>query len=299
MDSVTMMLNADKYIRLALCEDISSEDVTTNAVMPEARRAEVRLICKEDGVIAGLDVFERVFTLLDAGTRVLYADADGHAPAVGDRIKDGDEVRSGQLIAVIEGDVRVLLSGERTALNYLQRMSGIATYTRSVARLLEGTGTRLLDTRKTTPCMRIFEKYAVRVGGGFNHRYNLSDGVLLKDNHIDAAGGVANAVKVARKYAPFVRKIEVEVENLEMAKEAVSAGADIIMLDNMSTEEMAEAVRLIGGRAQTECSGNITKENIEKIAGIGIDFVSSGALTHSAPILDLSLKKLRITEGVS
>lgn len=285
MNDITMKLNADKYIELALMEDISSEDVTTNAVMHEYRKAQVQLICKEDGVIAGLDVFKRVFTLLDADTTVCL------------EVSDGDEVKKGQLLAVVTGDVRVLLSGERTALNYLQRMSGIATYTRRVAELLEGTGTKLLDTRKTTPCMRIFEKYAVRIGGGCNHRYNLSDGVLLKDNHIAAAGGVANAVKAAKEYAPFVRKIEVEVENMDMVREAVAAGADIIMLDNMSVEDMEEAVRYIDGRAETECSGNITKENVGRIAGIGIDYVSSGALTHSAPILDLSLKNLKVIDG--
>lgn len=284
MNDITMKLNADKYIELALMEDISSEDVTTNAVMQEYRRAQVQLICKEDGVIAGLDVFKRVFTLLDESV------------SVSTEVSDGDEVKKGQLLAVVTGDVRGLLSGERTALNYLQRMSGIATYTRRVTKLLEGTGTKLLDTRKTTPCMRIFEKYAVRIGGGYNHRYNLSDGVLLKDNHIAAAGGVANAVKAAKAYAPFVRKIEVETENMDMVRDAVAAGADIIMLDNMSVEDMAEAVRYIDGRAETECSGNITKENVGRIAGIGIDYVSSGALTHSAPILDLSLKNLKIID---
>lgn len=282
MNPITMQLVADKYIRMALEEDIHSEDVSTNAVMPEHREADVQLICKEDGVIAGLPVFERVFWMLDANTGVDF------------KVKDGDEVKCGQLLAVVTGDARVLLSGERTALNYLQRMSGIATYTRRVTELLEGTRTKLLDTRKTTPCMRIFEKYAVRVGGGCNHRYNLSDGVLLKDNHIDAAGGVREAVLAAKEYAPFVRKIEVETENLAMVREAVEAGADIIMLDNMTPEQMAEAVRIIDGRARTECSGNITKENIETITRLGVDYVSSGALTHSAPILDISLKHLRV-----
>ncbi len=282
MNPITMRLAADKYIRMALEEDINSEDVSTNAVMPDYKKGEVQLICKEDGIIAGLPVFERVFTLLDAGTEVDF------------KAGDGDPVKKGQLLAVVAGDVRVLLSGERTALNYLQRLSGIATYTRGVVNLLAGTKTQLLDTRKTTPCMRIFEKYAVRVGGGGNHRYNLSDGVLLKDNHIDAAGGVKEAVEAARRYAPFVRKIEVETESLAMVKEAVEAGADIIMLDNMTPEEMGEAVRLIGGRAKTECSGNITKENIRTITELGIDYVSSGALTHSAPILDISLKHLNI-----
>lgn len=281
MNPITMQLVADKYIRLALEEDISGEDVSTNAVMPEYKKGEVRLICKEDGILAGLPVFARVFALLDEDTQVETY------------VKDGDAVRDGQLLAKLTGDVRVLLSGERTALNYLQRMSGIATYTHTVAKMLEGMKTRLLDTRKTTPCMRVFEKYAVRVGGGENHRYNLSDGVLLKDNHIGAAGGVREAVQAARAYAPFVRKIEVEVESLEMVREAVEAGADIIMLDNMTADQMAEAIRFIDGRAQTECSGNMTMENIQTITGLGVDFVSSGALTHSAPILDVSLKHMK------
>lgn len=281
MNPITMQLVADKYIKMALEEDINSEDVSTNAVMPEYKKGEVQLICKEDGIIAGLMVFERVFTLLDSDTQVTC------------HVKDGDEVKKGEVLAVVTGDIRVLLSGERTALNYLQRMSGIATYTRSVARLLEGTKTTLLDTRKTTPGMRVFEKYAVRVGGGANHRYNLSDGVLLKDNHIDAAGGVTQAVQAARAYAPFVRKIEVETENLDMVREAVEAGADIIMLDNMTPKQMAEAIQIINGRAETECSGNVTKENINTITQLGVDYISSGALTHSAPILDISMKHLR------
>ena len=284
MNPVTMQLVADKYIRLALEEDINCEDVSTNAVMPDYRKGEVQLICKEDGIVAGLAIFERVFTLLDKDTKVVY------------NVKDGDIVQKGMVLAMVTGDIRVLLSGERTALNYLQRLSGIATYTRNVVQLLEGTKTKLLDTRKTTPGMRVFEKYAVRAGGGRNHRYNLSDGVLLKDNHIDAAGGVRKAVEAARAYAPFVRKIEVEVENLTMVQEAVEAGADIIMLDNMSLEQMAEAIQLIDGRAETECSGNITKENIQKITALGVDYVSSGALTHSAPILDISLKHLRVID---
>lgn len=284
MNRITMELQADELIRLALREDISSEDVTTNSVMKEAVKGEVELICKQDGVIAGLDVFKRVFELLDENVEVeLYC-------------KDGDEVKNKQLMGKVTGDIRVLLSGERVALNYLQRMSGIATYTRSVASLLEGTKTKLLDTRKTTPNMRIFEKYAVRVGGGYNHRYNLSDGVLLKDNHIGAAGSVTKAVQMAKEYAPFVRKIEIEVENLEMVKEAVEAGADIIMLDNMSPEEMKQAVELIDGRAETECSGNVTKENISNVTAVGVDYISSGALTHSAPILDISLKNLHAVE---
>lgn len=275
-----MTLQADQLILEALKEDISSEDVTTNSVMKEAVEGEVDLICKQDGIIAGLEVFERVFHLLDETVEAEFF------------CKDGDAVSNGQLMGKVKGDIRVLLSGERVALNYLQRMSGIATYTHSVASLLAGSRTKLLDTRKTTPNMRIFEKYAVRVGGGYNHRYNLSDGVLLKDNHIGAAGSVTKAVHMAKEYAPFVRKIEVEVENLEMVKEAVEAGADIIMLDNMSTEEMQEAIRLIDGRAQTECSGNVTKENIGRLVSLGVDYISSGALTHSAPILDISLKNL-------
>ena len=275
-----MKLVADKLIMQALEEDITSEDISTNAVMPKEQMGEVDLICKEDGVIAGLWVFERVFTLLDPNVTVSLF------------VKDGDEVKKGQKMGTVAGDIRVLLSGERTALNCLQRMSGIATYTRSVAKLLEGSKTKLLDTRKTTPNMRIFEKYAVRVGGGYNHRYNLSDGVLLKDNHIGAAGSVRKAVEMAREYAPFVRKIEIETENLDMVREAVEAGADIIMLDNMSPEMMRDAVAYIDGRAKTECSGNVTKENVAQLAAVGVDYISSGALTHSAPILDISLKNL-------
>lgn len=280
MNDITMKLNADNLIKMALQEDISSEDVTTNAVMRNRKQGEVQLICKQDGIIAGLGVFERVFKLLDETTEVeFYAE-------------DGDEVKNKQLLGVIRGDIRVLLSGERTALNYLQRMSGIATYTHQIAELLKGTKIKLLDTRKTTPNMRIFEKYAVKVGGGYNHRYNLSDGILLKDNHIGAARSVKKAVEMAKEYAPFVRKIEIETENLEMVKEAVEAGADIIMLDNMTPEVMKEAVKLIDGRAETECSGNVTKENIERLVEVGVDYISSGALTHSSPILDLSLKNL-------
>ncbi len=288
MNPITMQLVADKYIKIALEEDINSEDVSTNAVMPEYKLAQVELICKQDGIVAGLEIFKRVFTLLDPETKVEFKEVNGKI------VSDGDSVKKGDLLAIIKGDVRVLLSGERTALNYLQRLSGIASYTNNVAKLLEGTKTKLLDTRKTTPGMRIFEKYAVKLGGGCNHRYNLSDGVLLKDNHIDAAGGVRQAVLAAKAYAPFCRKIEVETETLEQVKEAVEAGADIIMLDNMTTETMAEAIKIIDGRAQTECSGNITKENISKITSLGVDFVSSGALTHSAPIMDLSLKHLTI-----
>ncbi|MBQ2348019.1 MAG: carboxylating nicotinate-nucleotide diphosphorylase [Clostridia bacterium] len=279
-NNITMKLNADEYIMLALKEDISSEDVSTNAVMPEYQKGEVQLIAKQDGIICGLYVFQRVFELLDSNTVTeLY-------------FKDGDTVHNKDIVGKVTGDIRVLLSGERTALNYLQRMSGIATYTNEAAKLFEGSKTKLLDTRKTTPNMRIFEKYAVKTGGGNNHRYNLSDGVLLKDNHIGAAGSVEKAVKAAKKYAPFVRKIEVECETLEMVKEAANAGADIIMLDNMSIEEMKQAIVIINGRAETECSGNVTKENVAALTKIGVDYISSGALTHSAPILDLSLKNL-------
>ena len=284
MNEITMKLNADRLIRMALEEDITSEDITTNSVMRKKQMGEVQLLCKETGVIAGIWVFERVFTLLDENTETEFY------------VKDGDKVEKGQLLGLVKGDIRVLLSGERTALNYLQRMSGIATYTRQIADLLKGSRTKLLDTRKTTPNMRIFEKYAVKAGGGYNHRYNLSDGILLKDNHIGAAGSVKKAVEMAREYAPFVRKIEVETENLDMVKEALEAGADIIMLDNMTPEMMKEAVALIDGRAQTECSGNVTKENIEKLVSIGVDYISSGALTHSAPILDLSLKNLHAVD---
>ena len=280
MNDISMRLNADNLILAALKEDITSEDISTNAVMRQYQLGEVDLICKEDGVIAGLDVFKRVFQLLDDRTEVTFT------------CKDGDRVKKGDQLGTVRGDIRVLLSGERTALNYLQRMSGIATYTRKIAELLEGTKTKLLDTRKTTPGMRLFEKYAVKVGGGYNHRYNLSDGILLKDNHIGAAGGVKEAIEMAKDYAPFVRKIEIEVENLDMLKEALEAGADIIMLDNMSVEDMREAVKLTNGRAETECSGNVTKENVARLVDIGVDYISSGALTHSSPILDLSLKNL-------
>ena len=266
MNNITMKLNADDLILAALKEDITSEDITTNSVMPKYKAGEVELICKEDGVIAGLEVFKRVFELLDPNTEVIF------------NCKDGDKVTNGQKIG--------------TAINYLQRMSGIATYTRKIADLLEGSKTKLLDTRKTTPNMRVFEKYAVKVGGGYNHRFNLSDGILLKDNHIGAAGGVKEAIRMAKEYAPFVRKIEVEVENLDMLKDALEAGADIIMLDNMSVEDMKEAVRLTAGKAETECSGNVTKENVARLVDIGVDYISSGALTHSSPILDLSLKNL-------
>ena len=280
MNDITMRLNADELIKMALREDISSEDVSTNAVMPEAKDGEVELIAKQDGIICGMDVYERVFKLLDENT------------VVEKYVKDGDAVTKGQLMAKVKGDIRVLLSGERVALNYLQRMSGIATYTHDVAELLKGSKTVLLDTRKTTPNMRIFEKYAVKCGGGQNHRYNLSDGVLLKDNHIGAAGSITKAIQMAKAYAPFVRKIEIETETLEQVREAADAGADIIMLDNMDVATMKEAVKIIDGRAKTECSGNVTKENIKNIIDSGVDYVSSGALTHSAPILDISMKNL-------
>ena len=279
-NNITMTLNVDELILSALQEDISSEDVTTNAVMPKAQKGEAQLICKQDGVLAGLFVFRRVFELLDQDIEVRF------------QFADGDQVKKGDLIGIITGDIRAILSGERTALNYLQRMSGIATYTNSLAALLAGSKVKLLDTRKTTPNNRIFEKYAVKTGGGFNHRYNLSDGVLLKDNHIGAAGGVKEAVQMAKEYAPFVRKIEIECETVVMVRDAVEAGADIIMLDNMGLEEMKEAIALIDGRAEIECSGNVTKENIEHYISLGVDYISSGALTHSAPIMDISLKNL-------
>lgn len=281
MNGPTWLLQADPILLSALREDISSEDVTTNAVMPTAIPGTVDLLCKEEGVIAGLPIFARVFALLDPAVKVAFF------------CQEGDAVSKGQRLAVVQGDIRVLLSGERAALNFLQRMSGIATYTRAVADRLNGTRTKLLDTRKTTPNLRLLEKYAVRVGGGHNHRFNLSDGVLLKDNHIAAAGGVKEAVAMAKAYAPFVRKIEVEVENLDMVRQAVEAGADIIMLDNMTHEEMKEALSLIQGRAETECSGNVTLDNVAALADLGVDYISCGALTHSAPILDLSLKNLR------
>lgn len=280
INGVNFKINTDEYILGALKEDITSEDVTTNAVMREAVKGEAQLICKQDGILCGLEVFERVFQLLD--DKAVFET----------NFKDGDFVKNKEMIGVIRGDIRAILSGERTALNYLQRMSGIATYTNEFVRELNGYKTKLLDTRKTTPNMRPFEKYAVTVGGGANHRYNLSDGVLLKDNHIGAAGSVTKAITMAKEYAPFVRKIEIEVESLDMVKEAVEAGADIIMLDNMDNETMREALRIINGKAQTECSGNVTKERLREIAEVGVDFISSGALTHSAPIMDISLKNL-------
>lgn len=286
LNGVTMKVNVDEYILNALREDITSEDVTTNAVMREATFGKADLICKQDGIVCGLDVFKRVFELLDSHS------------VFETLLSDGDEVTKGQLMGTIYGDIRVILSGERTALNYLQRMSGIATLTHEMVEELKGYKTKLLDTRKTTPNMRPFEKHAVKVGGGTNHRYNLSDGILIKDNHIGAAGSITKAVAMAKEYAPFVRKIEVEVETLEQLKEALEAGADIIMLDNMDNATMKQAVELVAGKAETECSGNVTKERLKEIAEIGVDFVSCGALTHSAPIMDVSLKNLVPVEDI-
>ena len=284
MNRITMELNADEMILLALKEDITFGDISSDAVLPKAAMGSVELIAKQDGVIAGLPVFKRVFELIDSSIDIKFM------------VADGDLVHSGEKLAVLRGDLHSLLSGERTALNYLQHMSGIATYTRSMADILEGSGIKLLDTRKTTPCNRIFEKYAVKVGGGNNHRFNLSDGVMLKDNHIAAAGGIKNAVAMAKKEVSFVRKIEVEVENLNMVREAVEAGADIIMLDNMDYETMEEALKIIDGKAETECSGNVTAENVAKLAALGVNYISSGALTHSAPILDISMKNMHLEE---
>lgn len=279
---ITMKVNVDKFLLQALEEDITSEDITTNAIMREYRKGQAQLLCKQDGVIAGLEVFQRVFQILEEEMQVEFY------------CKDGDRVKKGDVLAVITGDIRVILTGERTALNYLQRMSGIATHTREMVDLLGDSKTKLLDSRKTTPNMRIFEKYAVKVGGGNNHRYNLSDGILIKDNHIGAAGSIKKAVSMAKEYAPFVRKIEVEVEDFHMLEEALEAKADIIMLDNMSLQEMKEAIKVIDGRAEVECSGNVTRERIADIGKIGADYVSCGALTHSSPILDLSLKNLQV-----
>lgn len=284
MDIITLKLVADKYIKLALEEDINSEDISTNSVIKGYKKSTAQLICKQDGVIAGLNIFERVFKLLDENIKIDY------------NIEDGQNVKSGDNIGTITGDIRIILSGERTALNYLQHMSGIATYTKNMLKILESTNTKLLDTRKTTPCMRIFEKYAVKVGGGYNHRYNLSNAIMLKDNHISAVGGIKRAIEMAREYASHMQKIEVEVENLKMVKEAVECGADIIMLDNMSIEEIKKAIEIIDKRAKIECSGNVSKENIKTLANLGIDYISSGALTHSAPILDISLKNLHIID---
>lgn len=280
LDGVTKLINVDDHLLSALKEDITSEDITTNSIMKKEVLGTASLICKEEGILAGIDIFKRVFELLG---KITFETS----------YQDGDEIKNGDLIGVLTGDIRVLLSGERTALNYLQRMSGIAAFTNDLVKELKGTKTKLLDTRKTTPTMRLFEKYAVRVGGGDNHRFNLSDGILIKDNHIGAAGGVKEAIALAKAYAPFVRKIEVETETLEMVEEALEAGADLIMLDNMTLEEMKKAVELINGRAETECSGNVNKERLKAIGAIGIDYVSCGALTHSAPILDFSLKNLR------
>lgn len=282
MNLITDKINVDNLILMALREDVSNEDITTNSIISEKREGKVQLICKEDGILAGIEVFKRVFQLLDENIKFSI------------QKKDGEKIKNKELIGEIYGDVRAILTGERTALNYLQYMSGIATYTNNMVELLKGSNIKLLDTRKTTPNMRIFDKYSVKIGGGYNHRYNLSDGILIKDNHIDAAGSITKAIKLAKEYAPFVRKIEVEVENLDMVAEALEAGADIIMLDNMSPELMRTAVKLIAGRAETECSGNISKESIEKIKDTGVDYISSGALTHSAPILDFSLKHLQI-----
>lgn len=285
MDPIAMKLVGDDLILQALREDITFEDVSTASVCPQARRAEVQLIAKADGVIAGLDVFARTFALLDPATTVEAT------------VADGDEVHVSQHLATVKGDARVLLSGERVALNYLQRMSGIATYTRRMVRALEGTNTKLVDTRKTTPGLRVFEKAAVLAGGGFNHRYNLSTAVMLKDNHIDAAGGVTKAIQMARAHASFTCTVEIECENLDMVREAADAGADIIMLDNMDHDGMAKAIEVIDGRAKVEASGNVDAQNIRALADLGVDFISSGALTHSAPILDLSLKHLRMLDG--
>lgn len=282
MDLAALNLIAEKHIRTALEEDLNHGDVSAAAVVPAGAQATVELIAKQEGVIAGLDVFERTFHLLDP------------AVCVERFVADGSRVEVGQLLARISGDAFVLLAAERTALNYLQRMSGIATYTRQIADLLEGSKTTLVDTRKTTPGMRIFEKDAVRLGGGVNHRYNLSESVMLKDNHIAAAGGIKAAVEAARKTASFTSMIEVETEDLDMVAEALEAGADIIMLDNMDHDTMAHAIELIGDRALTECSGNITRDNVQTYIDLGVDFISSGALTHSAGILDLSMKNLRI-----
>lgn len=280
INSINMSVKVDDYLLMALKEDITSEDVTTNSILPTKTMGSANLICKEDGIISGIEVFKRVFDLLGPIT-------------FSTTFKDGDTVKNGDIIGILTGDMRTILSGERTALNYLCRMSGISTLTNSLVKALEGSHTKLLDTRKTTPNMRIFEKYAVTMGGGLNHRYNLSDGVLLKDNHIGAAGSISKAIEMAKEYAPFVRKIEVEVEDLEMVKEAVAAGADIIMLDNMDDATMKKAVLLIAGKALTECSGNVTLARLKAIAQTGVDYVSCGALTHSAPILDFSLKNLK------
>lgn len=282
MNSVTLRLQAEPLIRSALREDITSEDISTSSVIDDGAQGQVRLVAKQGGVICGLDVFERTFQLLDDTARLVAT------------VQDGEEVVAGQELGVVWAHVVALLSGERVALNYLQRMSGIATYTRAMARILAGTGTRLADTRKTTPNMRVFDKEAVRVGGGSNHRFNLSDGVLLKDNHIDAAGGIAQAVAAVRAHAPFLCKVEVEVETLDELRQALDAKVDIVMLDNMDHRTMAEAVRIVDGAAEIEVSGNVTAANVTQLVDLGVNIVSCGALTHSAPILDLSLKHLSI-----
>lgn len=274
----------DESIRLALKEDITSEDISTNAVYKNDRLAEISLYSKEEGVLAGIDVFKRVFELLDNSVEFT------------EYKKDGDNLLNKDLILKIRADVKTILSAERTALNYLQRMSGIATYTRKMLEALDDKNIKLLDTRKTTPNMRIFEKYSVRVGGGYNHRYNLSDAIMLKDNHIDAAGSITEAIKLAREYSPFIKKIEIEVEDLKGVEEAVKAGADIIMLDNMDIETTKEAIKIINKQAIIECSGNVDITNINRFKGLEIDYISSGAITHSAKILDLSLKNLRYVD---
>lgn len=274
----------DESIRLALKEDITSEDISTNAVYKNDRLAEISLYSKEEGILAGIDVFKRVFELLDSSVEFT------------EYKKDGDNLLNKDLILKIRANVKTILSAERTALNYLQRMSGIATYTRKMLEALDDKNIKLLDTRKTTPNMRIFEKYSVRVGGGYNHRYNLSDAIMLKDNHIDAAGSITEAIKLAREYSPFIKKIEIEVEDLKGVEEAVKAGADIIMLDNMDIETTKEAIKIINKQAIIECSGNVDITNINRFKGLEIDYISSGAITHSAKILDLSLKNLRYVD---
>lgn len=277
-----MIHNIDAYIKQALLEDINYEDITTNAIVDDLATASITLYSKEEGMIAGLSVFSRVFELLDQDITITLLK------------KDGDKIYPKDKLATIQGKVRTILTGERTALNFLQRMSGIATYTNYVLNLLHGTNIKVFDTRKTTPNMRIFEKYAVKIGGGYNHRYNLSDGILIKDNHIDAAGGITQAIEKIRNHDPYIKKIEVEVETISQVKEALFAKADIIMLDNMDVETMKEAIAIINHQALIECSGNVTKESIALLKELNIDYISCGALTHSAPILDISLKNLVI-----
>jgi len=277
-----MIHNIDAYIEQALLEDINYEDITTNAIVDDLATASITLYSKEEGMIAGLSVFSRVFELLDQDITITLLK------------KDGDKIYPKDKLATIQGKVRTILTGERTALNFLQRMSGIATYTNYVLNLLQGTNIKVFDTRKTTPNMRIFEKYAVKIGGGYNHRYNLSDGILIKDNHIDAAGGITQAIEKIRNHDPYIKKIEVEVETISQVKEALFAKADIIMLDNMDVKTMKEAIAIINHQALIECSGNVTKESIALLKELNIDYISCGALTHSAPILDISLKNLVI-----